>query len=344
MHLRPGIASVSMGRSSAGHSILEKIKQAKLHGFEGIEIFYECLESHAQTFEGGANEINLTIAAKEVRRCCDVNGMEVICLQPFTFYDGLTDARAHAKSIRRLHFWFQLAKILRTDLIQIPTNFLQEGTTGDLCQIVADCREAACLGLLQRPVIRFAYESVAWGTHIDIWETAWDVVKMVDLPNFGLCLDTFHIAGRVWGDPTSASGKTIDADTLLAETLEKMVQELDVSKIFYLQAGDAQRVYPPLNEGHLMEVPGQPPRMTWSRKARLFPFETERGGYLPIQDVLDTVLVKLGYNGWVSMEVFNEELFSRDVSVPSNLAARGERAWSHLVEVLDISSRLTCPN
>lgn len=42
--LVPAIASISLGRSSAGHDLLTKIRVAKLAGFEGIEIFFECLE------------------------------------------------------------------------------------------------------------------------------------------------------------------------------------------------------------------------------------------------------------------------------------------------------------
>lgn len=60
-----------------------------------------------------------------------------------------------------------------------------------------------------------AYEMWAWGCHVyvvspvflnvplnrcsyprsNIWENTWEVCKRVDRSNFGLCLDTFQIAG-----------------------------------------------------------------------------------------------------------------------------------------------------
>ena len=44
---------------------------------------------------------------------------------------------------------------------------LSEGTTGDFDSIVADMKEVAIMGLQQNPPIRFVYEAMAWGAHID---------------------------------------------------------------------------------------------------------------------------------------------------------------------------------
>lgn len=44
---------------------------------------------------------------------------------------------------------------------------LKEGTTGDFDSIVADMKEVAIMGLQQNPPIRFVYEAMAWGAHID---------------------------------------------------------------------------------------------------------------------------------------------------------------------------------
>ena len=68
----------------------------------------------------------------------------------------------------------------------------------------------------------------------------WDIVKAVSMPNFGLCLDTFHIAGRVWADPAAISGKNVDGPEALANSLVKMVDELDVNRMFYVQVRDAK--------------------------------------------------------------------------------------------------------
>lgn len=44
-----------------------------------------------------------------------------------------------------------------------------EGTTGDIDKIVADMKEIAELGLKESPPVRFAYEALAWGAHLDLY-------------------------------------------------------------------------------------------------------------------------------------------------------------------------------
>jgi 4-hydroxyphenylpyruvate dioxygenase len=44
-----------------------------------------------------------------------------------------------------------------------------EGTTGSEDKIVADIREIGELGLKENPPVRFAYEALAWGAHIDLY-------------------------------------------------------------------------------------------------------------------------------------------------------------------------------
>lgn len=330
MNLRPCIATVSLGRSSAGHTLLHKLHQAAKYSFTGVEIFDECLEYHAKSLPGGLTESNLLIAAKQVGVECDRLGLYVVCLQPFMYAEGLTSVDERNKVTQKLRLWFKIAKVLGTDLIQIPTNFQQHGTTGDLERITADLVEFSRLAAKETPVIRLAYEGVSWGKHIDTWEGTWEVVRRVNMPNLGLCLDTFHIAGRVWADPTSPTGRNSNSDQALATTLRKMARELDGEKIFYIQAGDAERLDSPLTPGNSLYMPGQPERMTWSRNARLFPFETDKGGYLPITPILDVIINVLGYRGWVSLESFSSELFVEDESLPERYAKRGQRAWDNL--------------
>jgi len=190
MILQPAIATVSLGRSEAGHTLLSKIEKAAKHSFKGIEVFFECLEYHAKGLAGGLSDANLLVAAQQVRESCNSYGITVMVLQPFIFFGGIIDPLVHAEAIKRLELWLKLAKTLGTDLIQIPTNFLAQGTTGDRDRTTADMIEVAKMGMQQDPPIRFAYEGVAWGNHIDTWDGTWDIVKAVNMPNFGLCLDT----------------------------------------------------------------------------------------------------------------------------------------------------------
>ncbi|KAI8659993.1 hypothetical protein NCS56_01217900 [Fusarium sp. Ph1] len=336
--LRLAIASVSLGRSAAGHGLIHKIQQAALHSFQGVEIFYECLEHLACSLPGGLSEKNLLAAAEKTRAACDSHGITVVCLQPFGSAEGLLDAEAREDMFQRLRLWIKISHALGCDLIQVPTNFLPgKCTTGDFETICADLREISQIGMEASPRVRLAYEAVSWGTHIDIWEGAWEVVKAVNMPNLGLCLDTFHITGRVWGDPTSKSGKNVEADRALDVSLSRMVNELHADKIFYIQSGDAQKLEPPLSEQHPWHDPGQRPRMTWSRNGRLFAYEEDEGAYLPVESVLDAIINGLGYRGWVSLEAFSRELACEDSAIPALYAQRGLRSWQRMRESLGIA-------
>lgn len=156
------------------------------------------------------------------------------------------------------------------------------------------------LGLAQTPVVRFAYEGVARGTYYDTWQGTWELVKRVDRGNFGLCLDTFHIAGQVYGDPLSPSGRTENTDRDLEVSMKQLAAEVDVNKIYYVQIGDAKRLDSILDSKHPFHNSQQQPRMAWSRNARLFPCEQQFGGYLSIEMVARVIVCELGYKGWLS--------------------------------------------
>lgn len=118
---------MSLGRAWV-HELPEKLKQASEAGFEGIEIFYEDLEYlAANTYGDNTQKENLLKAAQDIRDLCEANKLTIIGLQPFLFYGGLIDRQEHASRIVKLKVWFEIVKILGTDIIQIPSNFLQEG-------------------------------------------------------------------------------------------------------------------------------------------------------------------------------------------------------------------------
>jgi 4-hydroxyphenylpyruvate dioxygenase len=338
---------MSLGRA-AHHALEPKLAAAAAHGFRAVELFYEDLEyvaralpaSHPASPPGTSfpnssswDEAQLA-AASYVGSLCRQNGLAVLCLQPFMHYDGLLCPAEHERRIEKLKLWFLLAKRLNTDLIQIPSNFLPASQcTGDRARIVADLQEVADMGLQQQPVIRFAYEALCWGTHVDFWEQAWEVVKAVDRVNFGTCLDTFNIAGRVWGDPEAEDGRVKGADEALRLSLERMRRQVDVDKVFYVEVVDAERMRTPLRKGHAWWADGQKARMSWSRNARLFPFETEsRGGYLPVLDILKVITEAVGYTGYISFEYFSRSMNEVGEHVPGEHASRAEVSWTKLVD------------
>ncbi|OAL00304.1 xylose isomerase-like protein [Phaeosphaeriaceae sp. SRC1lsM3a] len=334
----PAILSASLGRAQL-HDFETKIKEAGQQGFRGIEIFYEDLEIVAK--KRSNHEIptadDLCEAARQVHSLCHVAGLQIIGLQPFLFYEGLVDRQKHDELIEKIHVWFRIVKELDTATIQIPANFLPPSQlTGDLEVIVGDLRKLADLGLQENPQVRFAYENLCWSTHVDTWEKAWEVVRQVDRPNFGLCLDTFNIAGRVWADPTALNGKTSNADEDLKQSISRLVKDVDLNKVFYIQVVDAERMASPLVKGHPFYTSGQPPRMSWSRNARAFAYEEDRGAYLPVEDVARAIIHDMGYKGFVSMELFSRTMSEAGEHVPAEHARRGMASWAKLVERLDL--------
>lgn len=272
-----------------------------------------------------------------MRVTLDNVGLTVLALQPFQFYEGLKDREQHQRLIEKIHVWCDLAKILGTNTIQIPGNFLPaEEISSDQELLVEDMRELADLGLRQGPPVRFVYESLCWSTFIDTWEKSWEICRKVDRPNFCLCLDTFNIAGRVWADPSSPIGKTPNADMDLKESLRRMTEDLDLAKVFYIQVVDAERMDPPLVAGHPFFSEGTPTRMIWSPNASTFLYEEERGPYLPAEDVARTLIHELDYKGYVSMELFSRTMSDPSADIPKTHAQRGIQAWRNFVERLDL--------
>lgn len=338
MRYQPAIMSASLGRAWL-HDLDYKLNQAASAGFKGIEIFYEDLDYAARKLSGNdtPGPEHLLQVAEHAYSVCKGLDLDIIGLQPFLFYEGLKDREQQARLIEKMKLWFQLAKKLHTTTIQIPANFLPaEQLTDDLDIIVADLQQVADMGAAESPPIRYAYENLCWSTHIDTWDKLWDVVKRVDRPNFGMCLDTFNIAGRVWADPASPSGKTPNADADLKASIERLVKEVDVSKVFYIQVVDAERMESPLVAGHPFHVEGQPARMNWSRNARTFMYETDRGAYMPVEDVARAIISGLGYVGYVSMELFSRTMAEEGQHVPDEHASRGIASWKKLQERLQL--------
>lgn len=343
MAFKPSISSMSLGRAWH-HSLSHKITLAARAGFAGIELFYEDLVYLAKDLPGGDCDANQLEAAHIIRQLCDNNNLEIISLQPFMHYEGLRDRSKHAERVEEMTFWFKLCHILRTDTIGLPSSFLpREEITDDMAVIVSDMREISDLALEQTPVIKFAYEALAWGTYVDTWEKCWDIIEHVDRPNFGFCLDTFNLCGRVYADPASATGKTLNAATETRASIERLVRTVNVKKMFFIQVVDAERLQAPLQPGHPYYVEGQPARMNWSRNCRLFYGEYDQGAYLPVKEVLQAVFDRLGFTGWVSAELFNRVMSMDDPDVPAELANRGIKSWKKMVKEFNLNTVAATP-
>lgn len=122
--------------------------------------------------------------------------------------------------------------------------------------------------------VKVAYEALAWGKYVSNYEHAHKLVEAVDHPNLGTCLDSFHILSRNW-------------DTA-------PIEAFNPEKIFFVQVADAPKLS--------MDV------LSWSRHYRVFPGE----GQFELAKFMGHV-VRAGYSGPVSLEIFNDVFRQSDV-------------------------------
>jgi 4-hydroxyphenylpyruvate dioxygenase len=133
---------------------------------------------------------------------------------------------------------------------------------------------AALADLAGEHGVKVAYEALAWGKYVNDYEHAHRLVETVDHPSLGTCLDSFHILSRDW-------------DTA-------PIENINADKIFFVQVADAPKLS--------MDV------LSWSRHYRVFPGE----GQFELAKFMGHV-VRAGYTGPVSLEVFNDVFRQSDV-------------------------------
>jgi len=136
--------------------------------------------------------------------------------------------------------------------------------------------------------LRVGFEALAWGRHIWDHRDAWAVVQAVNHPAIGLILDSFHSLARA-----------VPIDSLRC---------IEPKKIFLVQIADA-----PL----LTMDP-----LSWSRHFRCMPGQ----GDMPVVDYVST-LVDIGYDGVLSLEIFNDRFRAGSASA---VAIDGRRSLTFL--------------
>lgn len=153
---------------------------------------------------------------------------------------------------------------------------------------------------------RLAYENWCWATHAPTWSSVWDIVKLANRPNIGLCLDTFQTVGSEYADPTTSSGLIETAglqaklENNFSASLKHLKETVPSEKIYLLQISDVYKPPVPLKNE---TIDGLRPRGRWSHDFRPYPFN---GGAYTKQavDVAKAVL-GTGSRCWFSTEVFD---------------------------------------
>lgn len=228
----------------------DKLVAAAHAGFDGIELFEPDL-------------VASTSSPAEIRSRCAELGLQIVLYQPFRDLDS-TDPERFERNLVRLDRKFDVMADLGVDLILVCSNASADAVA-DMDLLATQLRAAG--DVASRRGVRIAYEALAWGSEVDLWQQSWEAVRRADHPAVGLCLDSFHILSR---------SSTIDD---VADVLGE--------KIFFLQLADA-----PHKD---MDV------LQWSRHYRLFPGE----GAFDLVGFTGAVLAA-GYEGPLSLEVFND--------------------------------------
>lgn len=306
------LASCSIGLPTQTlHAKLEAISQS---GFKGIELSFPDIVAHAKEMQSldqlAPGEIReddydtLCKVAADIHHLCSTHGLEILVLQPFANFEGWKDNSKREAVFAKAKGWARIMLAAKTRLLQVgSTDTPAEHLHASKQHLASDLAELADVLKSIDPDFRIAYENWCWATHAPDWRDVWEIVKLTDRDNIGLCLDTFQSAGGEWGDPTTASGllESYPEDEITKrwrESLRELAATVPSDKIFFLQISDAYKVQ---LEAKNDDKSGLRPRGQWSHDYRPLPFD---GGYLPIGDFVRAVL-ETGFRGWLSVEVFD---------------------------------------
>lgn len=116
--IKVAVASNSLGKSAAGHSILRKLDAARSHGFEGVEVAFECLEAHSTSFSGSRSDA-LKAAAHDIATKANRLSLSLIALNPFGAYDGLTSPTEVEDRLKEATLWCELCQIMSIPIFQV---------------------------------------------------------------------------------------------------------------------------------------------------------------------------------------------------------------------------------
>lgn len=297
-------ATVSVG--STKDALQDKLKAISNAGFSAVELGFPDLLSFANRhLEKEVKEEdydNLVLAALEVKKLCSSNELQILMLQPFSNFEGWPAiSQEREEAFARASGWIRIMQALGTDMLQVGSSD-SENIAADFDVLASDLAELA--DLLNKHGFRLAYENWCWATHASTWKDVWEIVKRVNRPNIGLCLDTFQTAGGEWADPTTSSGRIEskspdEVRTDFEKSLHELSRTIPADKIYLLQISDAYK--PPTPLDNEPDEAGLRPRGRWSHDFRPYPYN---GGYLPVVDVTRAVL-KTGFRNWFSIEVFD---------------------------------------
>lgn len=309
------------------HTLDRKLHAAATHHFSGIEIVYGDLERYSNS-----RNIPITTGAQQIRHLCSELNLHVLALCPFENFEGTKSPLD--KRLEVAKSWLDIARTLRATHMQVPAQYGKE-VIADEKAIVQELQALSDLASSEEPTITIAYEPMSWSTCYSTWEDSLRLTEKVDRANFGICLDTFHIASKLWGNPYSVSGLHKDGPEALASSLQRLLTDLPLEKLLYVQLSDMEKFDPPFSEKHEWYLEGEDAEFTWSKWARPFPLEKDLGGYMPVTEIVRKMVLDKGFSGWVSLETFDRRMRDEGFRIEEG-ARRARQSIEKLEEELQI--------
>ncbi|KAJ5092654.1 hypothetical protein NUU61_007524 [Penicillium alfredii] len=316
------------------HRLAPRLEAAAQAGYQCIGLFDECwaayLEEHGlpggQLWEATAENLQV---ARKLGGLVKSLGMRIACTQPLRKIEGIKDPIERRHALDHVAKRFPFMRAFDTDLVFMCANIrTDDGVTSDLKTVARDLAELGDLAA-----------ALSWASR-NTWSASWEPVRFANRPNVGLILDAFNVLAVGFADPYHPDGHGRIYGTLeeslevLTGSLASLVATVPGDHIFFFQCGDAELVNP---VSLLPRDPDTPALLPWSRSHRLYPLEQSRGGYMPVELVTAAVLAT-GYQGPISLEVFNVSLNQPGECVPAEHAMRGMRSLSKLVETTRVLS------
>ena len=330
-------ATPSLGMRPS-HTLELKLEAASKAGFQGVEIGFDDLVSHADRhnpgFKGEEDLPTLLKSASEIRDLCSKLHLEIICLQPFQDFEGATETKEREARFAKARKYMAIMKDLGTTMLQVGSTD-NISTAGDKELIASDLAKLCDLAAAQDPPCKIAWEPWCWGAHINTWDSGWEIIQLVKRDNIGINLDTFQVPGREWADPESDTGliqgySERELSAKFEASMQALTESIPGDKIYYVQISDGLKMVPPIKEGHPAYEKGKPARGQWSHAYRPLPYEN---GYLHWMTALKGFL-RTGFRGWCSMEIFEERQMKEDKNIPTEYAEKGMEAWKKIIKDL----------
>ncbi len=257
-----------------GGTPTQKIAAARAAGFDQIEILTHDVDGYSGSPE-------------DLGRWLQELGMGLTDYQVLRDFDGAPDSLREKKRAEVLSM-LNVASKIGADTVLVTASSdpacVAANIDDDLRWLAA---EAATRGL------RIAYEGLAWSTVNFTLTAAWNCVQRLNIPNFGLVVDPFHLFVR--------GGTARDLDNV------------PMDRIFILQLCDSD-----LDRCNDLQLV-----IDTARHRRLLPGQ----GWFPINTILERFKAG-GYAGPVGIEVFNDVMRDRDPRLTAQDAMSAlKRIW-----------------